>query len=351
MGKRVFLSYSRKDRAIMDSIAGDLRAMGHEVWFDDVLTGGQAWWNAVLTQISTCEVFLVVVTPHAADSQACMREAGYANSCRRPIMPVEGAHVVPGMLPRFLADLQFVDYDANDKNTTLRLLNAISTLPEGGPLPDPIPVPPEVPLSYFHEEKEKIDADAPLGLQEQRDLVFTLSARAKNDDDREAATDLLRRLRARPDVMAAVVGEIDHAFETLRTPGTGTELPAPAPASTPADRPGLIPRIQAAFTTAPFARELAQAEKQASQAMLWSVLGLLCALPAIAGLVLGYQAQKSVKALRGAPELSDPSNSARAQKAEGRGKAAVIVAWVILGLYVALLVLGAALGSSNQQSY
>jgi hypothetical protein len=47
----VFISRSRKDVGLpeFELLLSDLDLMRQQVWFDERLTGGQAWWDEVLT--------------------------------------------------------------------------------------------------------------------------------------------------------------------------------------------------------------------------------------------------------------------------------------------------------------
>ena len=40
---KVFLSYSRNDAAVAAAAGEDVRQMGHAVWYDREVTGGQSW--------------------------------------------------------------------------------------------------------------------------------------------------------------------------------------------------------------------------------------------------------------------------------------------------------------------
>jgi hypothetical protein len=48
---QIFLSYSRDDQEIAIQLAKDLKDLGHVVWLDQELTGGQAWWDQILARI------------------------------------------------------------------------------------------------------------------------------------------------------------------------------------------------------------------------------------------------------------------------------------------------------------
>ena len=75
---RAFLSYSREDKAAVESLERDLEECGLDVWIDSDLTGGQAWWELILERIRGCECFLFALSPDSLDSEACEREFTYA---------------------------------------------------------------------------------------------------------------------------------------------------------------------------------------------------------------------------------------------------------------------------------
>lgn len=84
----IFLSYGRSSEAITTELAGDLTALGHEVWFDRHLSGGQQWWDAILASIRKCEIFVFVLDPGSLDSRACRSEYRYGAALGKSILPV-----------------------------------------------------------------------------------------------------------------------------------------------------------------------------------------------------------------------------------------------------------------------
>ena len=44
----VFVSYSSRDGAALAQVTAALRRAHIEAWLDEELTGGEAWWNAIL---------------------------------------------------------------------------------------------------------------------------------------------------------------------------------------------------------------------------------------------------------------------------------------------------------------
>ena len=51
---RVFVSYARHDREAVEMLLQDMRRARHDVWVDEELTGGQAWWDTILSTIRAC---------------------------------------------------------------------------------------------------------------------------------------------------------------------------------------------------------------------------------------------------------------------------------------------------------
>ena len=47
----IFISYNPGSVAAVESLARDLAAMGHSVWYDQALTGGQRWWDNILEKL------------------------------------------------------------------------------------------------------------------------------------------------------------------------------------------------------------------------------------------------------------------------------------------------------------
>ena len=223
-----FISYSRPSRDLVRELAKDLEGLGHTVWLDDDLSGGQAWWNTILAQIRACEVFVFSLTPDSLDSQACALEYTYAARLGKPILPILQADGVSmNVLPADLSAIQFVDYRRQDRGAVLALVKALSSLPAPRPLPDPLPDPPPVPLSYLGDLKNQIEAATPLTFEQQTALVLKLKERARQRESRDDARALLEALRRRDDLYAKVATEIDSVLGEARG----------APSAEPPERP------------------------------------------------------------------------------------------------------------------
>lgn len=207
---KVFLSYSRADAAVAAAAGEDVRQMGHAVWYDREVAGGQSWWNAILRQIRECDLFIFILTPRSLDSQACRNEYTYASALRKRVLPVlcqDGVKV--NLLPPELSGIQFVDYRGQDKQAAFALVKALQDVPQATPLPDPLPAEPPVPVSYLGDLRAQIEVAQNLTLSEQRDILFRIKPRLKDPESSEDARELLRLLRGREDLLATVAEEID----------------------------------------------------------------------------------------------------------------------------------------------
>lgn len=207
---RIFVSYSRENEPVVNGLAGDLEAMGHDVWIDHELSGGQNWWDKILAQIRECDVFVFALAPASVNSTACKREYTYAVKLGKPILP---ALVTDGVstnaLPPALSAVQFVDYRQPDRTTALRLSRALSSTPPAPPLPDPLPEAPKVPLSYLGGLREQLDSESAMTLACQSTLLFELKRSLRDAGTRDDGLSLLRLFRQRGDLLAKVAEEID----------------------------------------------------------------------------------------------------------------------------------------------
>lgn len=237
MGKlRVFLSYARESQAVARSLAEDLGSLGHAVWFDQSLTGGQSWWNEILSQIRDCDVFVVLLSPESLDSTACTRERHYASSLQRNIVPVRISESVGfDSLPPALASIQYLDYVRQDKAEFKAIARTCSLLPQAAPLPNPLPEPPAVPVSYLASLKEQVESPERLSFDEQAALVFRLKDGLDDARDAAASRALLERMLRREDLLSRVAEDIKSLLQADKPPpaATGSNKPSAGEASRP----------------------------------------------------------------------------------------------------------------------
>jgi hypothetical protein len=211
---KVFVSYARRDREAVDVLLQDMRRARHDVWVDEELTGGQAWWDTILANIRATDLFVIALSPDLLKSRACHAEYEYAVGCGRTVLPVMVAPVSPQMAPPAIANAQILDYVERTPNAAISLVTALAAAQPSPPLPDPPPVPPPVPMSYMNTYRERLD-ELSLNLQQQSLLLSELRVHLSDDDDRETAVELIKRLRSRGDITESVGREIDTLLASL----------------------------------------------------------------------------------------------------------------------------------------
>jgi hypothetical protein len=231
----LFVSYSSQDRSAIEPLTAALRRARQQVWFDDDLGGGEAWWNEILERIRSCEVFIVALSNHSLESKPCQAELRYAKALERPILPVQ-IGPVDSMRANPLAALQVIDYQSPSVDAGIQLVTAVHGLAaQQRPLPSPLPDEPPVPFAYLMRLSSTL-AEQDLDPRQQTHLVTELKSGLEEDgDDPTARNDisrLLHVLRDRSDVTYRTRTEIDELLASVEAKSTTT-----AASSTPPNQP------------------------------------------------------------------------------------------------------------------
>lgn len=220
-----FVSYTRDTRTELEPLLNGLRRVGHTVWFDEELTGGDQWWATVLQRIRESDVFLAALSPSYFESTPCFEESQYAAALGKPTLPVAVRSLRGTVVPEDLTQLQIVDYSAPGDKAAFELMAAVANLRPHPGLPDPLPPTPPTPLSYG-PERQMIQRPV-LTYDEQLQLVETLAWHVNHqprDDQRQAAVALLKQLRARPDI---TMRASELLAQALSEKGSGDGAAAP----------------------------------------------------------------------------------------------------------------------------
>ncbi|MFW5692271.1 MAG: SUMF1/EgtB/PvdO family nonheme iron enzyme [Chloroflexota bacterium] len=88
---QIFVSYSRVDRHFVEALADKLRRIyGHgNVWFDEGLHGGDIWWEEILEQIASRDIFIYVLSNDSVQSDYCQAEFTEARRLQKQIITVQ----------------------------------------------------------------------------------------------------------------------------------------------------------------------------------------------------------------------------------------------------------------------
>ncbi len=207
---KIFISYDRASQDDVEQLVQDIE--DHEIWFDQHLTGGQNWWDNILSEIRACDIFIAALTPAYLDSLPCKREMTYAKELQRIRIPVRlSENILGDSLPPDLSEKHWVNYSDPDKREASRSLRrALRQAPKAPPLPDPLPQAPAAPIPPLTILRGKIDSESPLSKQDQVQLVFELKQQFRDGVQGEKIKDFLQRLKRRDDLLAKVSQDIDY---------------------------------------------------------------------------------------------------------------------------------------------
>jgi hypothetical protein len=126
---RIFISYSRRDTQIVDSIAQAMMDSGLEIWIDrQDIQAGNTWRVQIVQAIDTCDAFVLMLSPSSAASDNVRKEIDLAQDSGRTIFPIMLERVrLPAEIRYQLAGLQFIDVQMLGLETAVRqLINTVS---------------------------------------------------------------------------------------------------------------------------------------------------------------------------------------------------------------------------------
>jgi hypothetical protein len=140
--KDIFISYSSDDRAYVEPIVNVLREQGLNVFFDQDLQLGEAWFMKIDKYLRQSRVTVIFITPSSVNSPWVQQEVASAfqhmvNDKSRHIISVLMRRVDPQLIHSFL--LNFNVLDRNDADETEPEVRREIGLKLGGVIRDLIP--------------------------------------------------------------------------------------------------------------------------------------------------------------------------------------------------------------------
>ena len=215
----VFISYSSRDRAAVESIVRALQRARESVWLDREIGPGESWWREILGQIRECEVFIAALSENWEHSRACRSELEYAQALGTPIIPVQIGPLKSMVLNR-VGHLQIVDYRVPTADTGIALTTEVRAKRDR-PRPRRSSWPPEPPVPFEYLMRFNSQLDQSLGPREQEailnELRTDLYVDGRDDVARKGITLLLGRLREHHDVTALIQQQVDALLESTAT--------------------------------------------------------------------------------------------------------------------------------------
>src|ERR1700694_3860987 len=97
---RIFISYSRRDRAFVDRLEAALNAFDIEPLIDrSEIYAFEDWWKRIEALIVQADTIVFVLSPDAVSSDVCQREIAFAASLNKRFAPIVCKPVDDGAVP------------------------------------------------------------------------------------------------------------------------------------------------------------------------------------------------------------------------------------------------------------
>ncbi len=136
---RVFLSYSRKDTALVQRVADGLMAAGFLADFDQAahdpgnvsagISAEDEWWKRLQEMIASADVMVFLVSPDSAQSAVCDEEIAYARALGKRIIAVLARPVDFGQAPPRLSALNVrIDFSEGGPGFDAALAGLVAAL-------------------------------------------------------------------------------------------------------------------------------------------------------------------------------------------------------------------------------
>ena len=212
--------------------------------------------------------------------------------------------VAIGLTPERIANSQIVDYTTRGADQAIKLAGDLQAVQSPPALPDILPEPPPVPVSYLEPFAVRVSGPTQLSASDQRevlDFLRPIATSMEDPEEAEAAANLLRRLRARPEVTfeaATAIDEIlaraadrDPTSPPPERPPAAPVPPPPVPSAQPAPLPP--PPQSVAAPPPPAPRQAAVPPAAPAAGEEWSVGAFIALLVAtvflwgVVGIVAG----------------------------------------------------------------
>jgi len=163
----IFISYSHKDREIVDKVIDFLTSQGIDIWVDKqgLSPGTPSWQNGIQHAIEDANAIVVVLSPDSKDSEWVGNEISYAGLFRKQIFPILVRGDASDSVPISLVNFQRVDVRKDEQEGFNSLHTAIVDY-----------------LEKVRDEKEKDQVDAAIpDVQKFKKAKEKNQARIKNN--------------------------------------------------------------------------------------------------------------------------------------------------------------------------
>lgn len=220
MPKKVFVSYRSTERQHVRKLVAAIEQAGdYEVWYDQEIIGGQAWWDEILKALESAEIVVLSLSQSYLKSEACRLEMDYARRLGKAVLPVQidpsldyarlGQQLVSQHLLRFFPD----------EERSEELKKALSAAQPGTPSSD-ISRPP-APISPLAHAQDVIESPGGLPPDEQQHIVDALRRHVRRyPNESTRIVELLNIMMRRPEITREVHQEASEIVASIPAPAS-----------------------------------------------------------------------------------------------------------------------------------
>ena len=113
----IFISYARLDKDRVYEEIKRFNDAGYHVWYDEGITPGNEWSDAIAEALAKCAVFVVILTPTSAPREAVLNEISFALDEGKPFLAIylEDTELPPGLRLRISRKQAILKYNMTDE--------------------------------------------------------------------------------------------------------------------------------------------------------------------------------------------------------------------------------------------
>ena len=126
----IFLSYAHKDSARVIQEIDRLNKLGFHVWYDEGIAPGNEWTDEIAEALEKSSLFLVMMTPNAAQSDNVQNEINYAVDEKKPFLAVhlEETELRGGVRLQISTKRAILKYKMSEEEYVFKLVKALEQL-------------------------------------------------------------------------------------------------------------------------------------------------------------------------------------------------------------------------------
>ena len=129
----VFVSYAHDDAAGVYPELKWLNEQGLNIWYDEGISPGSRWSDAIAERIAACGNVVFFVSPRSVASQNCLDEVSYALEHQKPLLAIhlDETQLPPGLSMRLGSRQAILKYELSNVIYREKLRESLHALIDG----------------------------------------------------------------------------------------------------------------------------------------------------------------------------------------------------------------------------